>query len=71
MSVDLKCKSFCAVAASIVRKVSLEQVSDSLSLLLRQFSSNLRATKRAYGCKPSRVAFIDNAILKIYISDFH
>ena len=37
MSIDLKYQSFCEVAANIVRKVSLEQVGDSLSLL-RQFS---------------------------------
>ena len=51
MSIDLKCQSFCTVAANIVGK--MEQVGDSLSLLLRQFSSNQKATGQAFGCKPS------------------
>ena len=51
MSIDLKCQSFCAVAANIVGK--MEQLGDSLSLLLRQFSSNQKATGQAFGCKPS------------------
>ena len=53
MSIDLKCQLFCAIAANIVPRVSLEQAGDSLSLLLRQFSSNPRATRQAFGCKPS------------------
>ena len=38
MFIDLKCQLFCAVAANIVHKVSLEQIGDFLLLLLRNFS---------------------------------
>ena len=62
MSIDLKGQSFCAVAANIVLKVSLEQIGESL--LLCQFYSNLRAARRAFGCKPSGVLVIDNTHLK-------
>ena len=50
---------------------SLEQVAGSLSLLLRQFSSNVQATKQAFGCKPSGVFSEITPTLTIYVSGFH
>ena len=49
MSIDLKCQLFHALSASIVHKVSLEHVGDSLSVLLRQLFSNQRATIQSFG----------------------
>ena len=67
MSIDLKCQLFHAVSSSIVHKVSLKQVGDSLSVLLRQLFSNQRATIQSFGCKPSEVSFMDS----IHLKDIH